>query len=739
MKQENTSEGHLSQKNGQKILSNRKDFFSLDFAEEQNIFTAWLENQSLAFSEATIRKLSAITIFSILLTLNAINIVARTDFPLNNNVQNQVLPSFGILAGFQENFHSAAFKELPTIFRCGTDYKSGNGSSGLIGGYYQLPYSPKLSFQFRGTYSSLSGTLTAQENSRVGVQQPVDATIENRLNSQISALNFEPTALYYPFDFPLAIKGGLNLSVILTNQYDQKEVLVAPNYATFTNGKTTRNESNGFIPGMNSLGLSFIFGMVYDLPFGKDLHLRPEVSYNSNLTNVAQSVSWNINSLRISASVAIPLYPTPPPPPEPEPPQPPMPIIVAKTVPVPKIEPPKPMLMADVEVVGVFENNRREKNFTITIEETEFRETLPLLPLVFFPENNSDLTKSRLNLLDSKQTAGFNESDLPTEAIQFYKNTLNIIGKRLRENPKANITVSGMIASFGSEKNNDEIAKDRATIVKDYLVKTWEIEADRIKVKTANLRKNPDESSSDDYLEECRRVEINSSNYEVMKPVLITKNSRTVSPPTIEFLSEIRADAGVDTWNVNMLHDANAIAPLESKDASHILQWHTKSGDFTRSESPVQIAMNVEDNVGGRVSISKQIPVSQITIEKKRAANEKDKRIEKFSLILFNFDAANVAGKDRKTLDEIKSRIHQNSTVHIVGYADRIGSQEHNKTLAEGRCKEVMRYLSGITDADKIGYQAVGSDELLYDNNIPEGRSYTRTVQIIIETPVDEK
>jgi len=30
----------------------------------------------------------------------------------------------------------------------------------------------------------------------------------------------------------------------------------------------------------------------------------------------------------------------------------------------------------------------------------------------------------------------------------------------------------------------------------------------------------------------------------------------------------------------------------------------------------------------------------------------------------------------------------------------------------------------------------IGSDELIFDNNTPQGRSYSRTVKIIIATPV---
>ena len=83
---------------------------------------------------------------------------------------------------------------------------------------------------------------------------------------------------------------------------------------------------------------------------------------------------------------------------------------------------------------------------------------------------------------------------------------------------------------------------------------------------------------------------------------------------------------------------------------------------------------------------------------------------------------------------KIKNEIKFNSKVSIYGYADRKGTPEYNKDLANKRIEETVKYLQ-INPANVSKYP-IGSDELIYDNNTPQGRSYSRTVRIIIATPV---
>jgi outer membrane protein OmpA-like peptidoglycan-associated protein len=85
-------------------------------------------------------------------------------------------------------------------------------------------------------------------------------------------------------------------------------------------------------------------------------------------------------------------------------------------------------------------------------------------------------------------------------------------------------------------------------------------------------------------------------------------------------------------------------------------------------------------------------------------------------------------------MEKVKARIQPESKVRIVGYADRTGNPEYNRNLARKRCLEAQRVL-GVAD-DRVAIDPIGSDTLIYNNDTPEGRSYSRTVQIEIETPI---
>ncbi|MFW5702255.1 MAG: OmpA family protein, partial [Bacteroidota bacterium] len=70
----------------------------------------------------------------------------------------------------------------------------------------------------------------------------------------------------------------------------------------------------------------------------------------------------------------------------------------------------------------------------------------------------------------------------------------------------------------------------------------------------------------------------------------------------------------------------------------------------------------------------------------------------------------------------------------IYGYTDRIGEEDVNKRISERRAQAVARRLR-IPDAKVEG---LGESDLLFDNELPEGRFYCRTVRIIIETSVHD-
>ena len=85
----------------------------------------------------------------------------------------------------------------------------------------------------------------------------------------------------------------------------------------------------------------------------------------------------------------------------------------------------------------------------------------------------------------------------------------------------------------------------------------------------------------------------------------------------------------------------------------------------------------------------------------------------------------------------MKRAITARSKVTIYGYADRTGSQEINSKLALKRCRSVQKALGASLRNIPVDLQAIGSDRLLFDNDIPEGRNYCRTVRIVVETGME--
>jgi outer membrane protein OmpA-like peptidoglycan-associated protein len=121
--------------------------------------------------------------------------------------------------------------------------------------------------------------------------------------------------------------------------------------------------------------------------------------------------------------------------------------------------------------------------------------------------------------------------------------------------------------------------------------------------------------------------------------------------------------------------------------------------------------------------------VDQVTISRKRTEQRGDMEIDRFSLILFDVRSSDISPAGTSIIPVIRDRIQPNSTVTITGYTDRLGDAAYNQQLAENRAATVARTLGTGTA------QGVGQADL-YDSSLPEGRLYTRTVNIVIETPV---
>jgi outer membrane protein OmpA-like peptidoglycan-associated protein len=127
------------------------------------------------------------------------------------------------------------------------------------------------------------------------------------------------------------------------------------------------------------------------------------------------------------------------------------------------------------------------------------------------------------------------------------------------------------------------------------------------------------------------------------------------------------------------------------------------------------------------------LPVELVTLRKKRMERVADREIERFNLVLFDLQSAQLNQANMRIIEMIRPHVKKNSIVTIIGHTDRRGDADLNVQLSLERARNAAKAL-GVPDATIKG---LGADPLLYDNSLPEGRFHSRTVEIIVEAPAE--
>lgn len=681
---------------------------------------------------------------------------------------------YGGYAGLSLNVHTANFGALPGFPSCCSQYNDQTTLNFSLAGLLELPIGNTLRFQTRLGYTSLSGRLLRNEvigNEPVLSDGPVPdierarIVVDHDLQASLPMVLIEPTIAYQVLDL-LWLHAGARAGFIFSNSFEQKEVLVAPDGYVFLNGSTERNNFSGPVPEMNALQLHGVVGLGYELQTRSGLSIMPEVRYYLPLTSIS-SVDWKVQSFQLGVGVRYAVY-----------------------------SPIDPTIMYDtivhrdtmvVQKMGVREDRvylgestseearRREADTeyrTITIKESYIRETArpftpvvsftttaldengnqvplsqirvteqdviesyPLLPQVFFKENSANLEEAGQMLLDPEQAKDFRNNSMLRNQIDVYKNLLNVLGLRLKQNPSATLTVTGCTNNADAELNNKELAKSRSEAVKQYLVSSYGIDPSRITTVNRLLPASPANPATPDGKQENQRVEITTTTPELLEPVEFRDKDLIISPKRIVLKPTVTGGEEVDASMVKLTKGNQELYATNDKGLPTEQTWDvTSEPGKLKGQDPIISEVSVQNNIGQKVTQKDTIPFDYVTSQLIKARQEEGKLIERYSLIVFEFNSAQLNPSNQKIMQKVKSRIQPDSKVTITGYADRQGNPEYNRTLARKRCVEAQRAL-GLPD-DRVVIDPVGSDKLVFDNDAPEGRSYSRTVQIEIVTPI---
>lgn len=373
----------------------------------------------------------------------------------------------------------------------------------------------------------------------------------------------------------------------------------------------------------------------------------------------------------------------------------------------------------------------------------KINESFPLRNYVFFEEGSSEIPKRYVSMTKS-QAAAFELEQLrvgnPKDQVgrsdrqmKVYYNIINIVGYRLGQNPTVLVTLSGSSAG-----NGPELGKEYAESVKRYLVDVFGINPTRITTEGRNQPLHPSElPGGKNYLtmlrEGDRRVDIVGTSTQLLLPLQIEVIQ--ADPLDSRILFNVKSDKkqALTSWNV------------EATDEKGITQHY---GPFTGNQESISGNTILGGNEKGKYKfvLTGKTPEGIVVRNEKTidlVRNEAPKEEALRFSILFDFDESKVIDNYEKFLiEEVATKITNNSQVIIHGHTDIVGGSEYNMNLSQQRAKDIMDILQKATfDAGKTGIVydviAFGMDtaNAPFGNKLPEERFYNRTVIIDIVQP----
>jgi outer membrane protein OmpA-like peptidoglycan-associated protein len=681
---------------------------------------------------------------------------------------------FGIFGHYLLSLHSADFTRLPGIPNCCPRFESGSGSGYTFGALYEVPISNKFFLGARVGLQSIGATLKAEEGTTIIVDGVARrGTFTHSVESSLSNLGIDGLIIWNPVK-KLYFSTGLRFSMVNSSTFAQEERITTPaNGATFldSNGNDSRqrvrNVFSGDIPQANGTYMGLLIGTGYEFPLNKSksLLISPELFYQIGLTSVASEMNWNANGLRAGIALKYELTSSKPTVKNT--------IVVRDTVSVQtnnevqtivlksttsskKVDetpaniveteiitemyelrlPKQPSntktntsnLSSSLVAVGIDDKGQEQQIQEIQIEEFESKVIHPLLPNVFFKEGSAEI-QTKYKKLSSSQVGGYSISLKEQSTIDVYYDILNIVGSRLKQNPNAVITLTGCNSNNGMEEGNLALSLQRANAVKDYFVSTWGISPNQIKVESKNLPTKPSNITLQDGIEENRRVEISSTSADILAVVISKDAYRKVIPEVIRLKPTVQTSETLK--EVVLSSSGKQIASLQSATNYDYNIARSQNVVNTLSNS-IPFELNATTKSDKSTNASTSLNVKVTSLKNKRDNNRNDKEIDIYKLLLFDFNSSSLGDYNNTIAKLMKANIKNNSTITITGYTDRIGDDALNKKLSFDRANEAKKVLN----VQNVVTNGLGEETLLFDNNTPEGRMYSRTVEIVVETPL---
>ena len=641
------------------------------------------------------------------------------------------VPSIGVKGGYQFVMNTSTIPVISGSTDCG-QFPNGNSSGFFAGisGEYSL-FGDALELSGAVVYSLRPARLSTITVDGFEVLDPNTNTYVPMSRNHVFATSLGYVAVELGLrsrpveSIPLYIRASFDAgNPLVSAKFQQTEEITSPSGILFPDGTQRRSTGQGDFPGLGTaIGISGALGAVITL--SKYVELCPEVFYRYGLNSISSMANWKQSFAGAGLQLRYRMFSDEIPAPEPTPP----PLVVeAPPPPPPPAEPePIPAVIASV------------RSQPLEMRETVVTQTYPLLPYIFF---DSASTSLRSQYVGSDDVASFNEFQLPKQTLPIYYRMLDIVGARMKKNPRSVLTVTGTTDGIEASTSDQRIklALARAESVVAYMQQRWGLSENRFVVRTTE---RPVLFSNEDYaqgIEENRRVELSANDGIVLDPVVHTRfNEYVPVQPHHDFAVIVRNPSQSRTWSLNVNHRERRIGERAGGEAPPAQISFDLTQEMTDKLGPVIGATDTLDAVleivqreGSPVNATTRFPVV------KTVSNFE---VSRLSLIVFDFDRADISEQNKEMMRRVvQSSSSEGSVASIVGSTDRLGELQHNMTLSTDRSQSVERFVRLIAPSLRISeVKGVGPAVLPYSNELPEGRFYCRTVSLTITTPLRER
>jgi outer membrane protein OmpA-like peptidoglycan-associated protein len=635
----------------------------------------------------------------------------------------------GPMAAGAYDIHRGDFTTYDGILECATFDDA--ASPGWLAGYLvHVPLAGPFALSSRLQYWKADGTFTTPnpEPARVRIDDNtvVPLATEHRLDVSLDYVSLEIIGRY-TFAGPFYAGIGPSVGLATRAAYEQEETILSPQGITFANGQTTRDIIAGNFDEQGTATARRELRVAGTAVFGADVVLSdrfvvsPEVAVSYGVTNVLSTFPWKVHAVRAGAALTYafgegPRDTT---------------IVAAPRVPV-----------VGLDVHGRLESGVELPYAEVTLVEERGIDHLPLLPYVFFAPNASEIPE-RYRRIASSETATFAEENLDAPALEIYHDVLNIVGERMRRYPDATITITGCREPLDDVGSGDALASARANSVRSYLESSWGIAGSRMRIATRALPEQISDRAVGDGREENRRAEISSSDPRIVAPVTRRVVTRSVEPDELALVPSVHFPEGIARWRASLASDEKGeVWAREGSGEPVEVRWHVDAhalGDPGTGVRDGALTARLDATAADGTLQTAQRPVPVRTVVRSRrlgGAIVRDSLVERFNLIFFDFDTPRISDFNQQVVATIQRAIAVGSSVTVTGLTDRIGDDAYNSELSERRAASTADRIRERIVPERIGTAGAG-ETLIYDNDLPEGRMYNRTVVVEIATPID--